>query len=280
VKNILVCTIIRNQINNLDRWWHQLHELVAHCPEYNFTFSIFENDSTDGTKEWLVKNLSNQENVVFSSVDIGTRQYGSVWSVDRIKNLAHYRQKCLNQVNINIFNKVAYIEPDIEYDAKWCSELINARHPAQLGIVPDIYSAWALRSLNNPKESTFLYDTCATRQTKDDLVWNFESESKWRRETVQPTDLGGADSNCLHTLYSTFNCFCVYNSEAFKTKSSQSEVKWGYTNKGLNTNQTSFRDHDNNISWLDADTAVICEDFREKGYNKIYINTNCLVRHR
>lgn len=172
-KKILVCTIMRNQEDNILTWRNQLERLIQNCPEYDFTISVYENDSTDLTKEYLD---SIRESFIILNIDfiikcenIGTQKYGSVWSLDRIKNLANARQRCIDQVGHLNFDKIAFIEPDIEYDPNWCKELILAKHPEQASIVPHIYSAWSLRSSFHPKESSYLYDTCATRQTDKDV---------------------------------------------------------------------------------------------------------------
>jgi hypothetical protein len=211
---------------------------------------------------------------ILNSENLGTKQYASIWSLDRLRNLAAYRQKAINQVGHLDFDKIAFIEPDVSYDPKWCSELINAKHPEQVGIVPDIYSGWSLRSERHPKESVFLYDTCATRQTKYDLCWEFGKENLWRGKSLIKTHISDIDSNCLHQVWSTFNCFCVYNIKPFKEG-----LKWSYINKRLSNGQEFINDGDYGSGWLDADTVVICEDFRERGHSNILINTNCIVRH-
>lgn len=274
-KRILICTIMRNQENNITRWRNQLQILKRLCPDYDFTFSVYENDSTDDTKQMLgVLQKNGDLPIVLGSENIGTKQYSSIWSADRLRNLASYRQKAMNQVGNLEFDKIAFIEPDVSYDARWCSELINARHPEQAGIVPDIYSGWSLRSEAHPKESMFLYDTCATRQTKYDSCWEFGKENLWRGKSLIKTYISDVDSNCLHQVWSTFNCFCVYNAKAFRDG-----IKWRYINTRLNNGQEFINDGDYGSGFLEADTVAICEDFRGMGYSNIILNTNCLVRH-
>lgn len=277
-KRILVCTIMRNQEKNIYDWQRQLFRLIEICPEYEFTISIYENDSTDKTKKLLsIIDWSQVDSPrLFSfSENIGTKQYDSVWNLDRLCNLANARQKCIDQVGHLNFDKIAFIEPDVEYDPEWCKELISAKHPEQAGIVPDIYSGWSLRSSAHPKESCYIYDTCAVRQTNKDACWNFENESVWRGKSLVKTRFSDIDSNCLHHVWSTFNCFCVYNAEPFRRG-----IKWNYVNKRLNTGQEYIDDGDGGSGWLDADTSVICEDFRRAGYGNILLNTNCLIRHK
>ena len=294
MRRLLVCTIVRDALPHLDTWWHQLAELTKLVAgEYDVTLSVAENDSVDGSAGWLRLQYDRWgdwhanwgpllDGFHLSTQTLGTQRYPSIWSVDRLRNLATARQQCLDQVpDLAAFDKVAYVEVDCTWDARWCQELVLARHPLAAGLgEPDIYSGWSLRPLSNPKESVFLYDTCATRATKDDTCWDVTEQcGRWRGATVIPTDLGGPDSMCLHPVWSTFSCFCVYNAEPFKRG-----VRWDYLNPRLDTGQPRYGragpDLQQHIEgWLDSDTSVLCEAFRARGYDKVYLNTNCLVRH-
>lgn len=274
MNNILICCIIRNQENNLNLWQRQLKELTK-LINSNVYLSIFENDSSDSTKKILqAVDYSFVKDFVLTCENFNKKFYGSVWNLDRLKNLAFYRQSCIDQAFAKwqsiIFDKIIYIEPDIEYDPKWCCEIVNARHPASLNINVDIYSGWSLRSINHPKESCYLYDTCASRQYETDTCWNFENELKWDGESLIKTNLGGFDVNCLHSIYSTFNCFCAYNAKPF-----YQGIKWGFSNKRVNS--SNFRLE--NGEFLEADTVNIVEQFRENKYHNVYINKNCIIRH-
>lgn len=271
---------MRDAFKTLNSWHDQLLQLREEiASEYSVFLSVYENDSIDGTelvfkanKEALDKTWSSDW--VGTATRLGTQRYSSVWNADRMRNLAAARQQCLNQVGDRLaeFDKIAYIEPDVTYSPRWCAELILARHPAAAGLPePDIYSGWSLRSETHPKESAFLYDTCATRQRPEDTCWDFvrDGTGVWRGESLIPTGLSGVEANSLHRVWSTFNCFCVYNAKPFIEG-----AKWDYVNRRLDTHQQRVGD-----GWLDADTSVICEDFRARGYTDIYLNTNCLIRH-
>jgi hypothetical protein len=282
-QRLLVCTIARNVRQHLDTWFNQLVMLGVACSdEWEMWLSVVENDSVDGTDIWL-QGLSPYTSplasrTVIATEVLGTASYPSIWNLDRLRNLAAARQRCLDQADmrwgIDTFDKIAYIEPDVTYDADWCSELILACHPRAAGVKPDVYSGWSLRSVKNPKESVFLYDSCATRQTATDTCWDFAAEHDWRPVSLIQTNLGGVNANCLHHIWSTFNCLCVYNARPFVEG-----AQWGYINRRLNTGQQRVEDEVNGGGTIDADTAVMCEQFRARGYNKIFLNTNCLVRH-
>jgi len=61
-------------------------------------------------------------------------------------------------------------------------------------------------------------------------------------------------------VWSTFNCFCKYNAEPMK-------------------NNISFSGFNKRLNKYDCDTAVICENFREAGYNKIVLDGRYSVFH-
>jgi hypothetical protein len=86
------------------------------------------------------------------------------------------------------------------------------------------------------------YDTWATRRT--------ESET-WGRVEI---------GDGIDRVWSTFNGFCLYNSKPF-----QNGIKFDWFNRRLQT--------------FDCDTAVICENFRECGYDRIFIEKSAIFKH-
>lgn len=105
----------------------------------------------------------------------------------------------------------------------------------------DIVSPMSMR-----KNGSLVYDAWATRLT-DSCV----NELKIR-------DSGLYTSRAIIPVWSTFNLVCLYNANPFKKG-----VRFGYYNDRLKT-------------W-DCDTVVICEKFRECGYNNIVLDTRLVV---
>ena len=89
-----------------------------------------------------------------------------------------------------------------------------------------------------------LYDDWATRRTENDKRWHNTSDIPYKMEEV----------------WSTFNCLCLYTAKPIKEK-----LTFDSFNKRLNK--------------FDCDTVVICENFRQNGYNKIAINGAIEVTH-
>lgn len=281
-RNLLICTIARDVHSHLETWYSQIERLaVLLVDHYEVYLSVVENDSKDGTASWLFCLGYNQRlyalggRIEVSTEVLGTQKYPSVWNEDRLRNLAAARQKCLDQAaarwGLGYFQKIAYVEPDVTYDPAWISELVLANHPRAAGLgEPDVYSGWSLRSVSHPKESLFLYDTCATRAGPNDTCWDVNEDcGRWRGRSLIPTGLPGVEENCLHRVWSTFNGFCVYNAKPFIEG-----ARWGYVNHRLDTGQQKLEG-----GTLDADTSVMCETFRARGYNGVYLNTNRLIRH-
>lgn len=286
MKNVLICSIFRDSEKSFTTYKEQLKKLCDIVKsEYSVYLSWYENDSVDLTPTLLsVSQFTLIEyqgyletpflkGIVYNSEKLNTNKYGSIWNLERIINLANARNKAveqgLNKWKDIKFDKIIFIEPDIEYDPIWCSELILARHPSLAGINPDVYSGWALRSNKHPKESMFAFDTTSLRATKNDIHWDFENENRWKNESLIKTHITDIDSNCLHTVYSTFNCFCAYNAEIF-----YGGIRFGTTNERVNPSNIKI-----NNGYLDSDTVVILEEARKNGYNNVLLNRNCIVRH-
>lgn len=273
MKRILICSIIRDTEKFLPQWYENIAKLQALCgKEYIIDISTFENDSKDNSNEYI-ESLKSEHKIFdwyHTSKAYNALKHGSVWDIERMFGLALYRNHCLEQVDLNKYDKVAFIETDISYDPYWCQELILARHPSQAKINPHIYSAWSLRSESNPKESMFLYDTCASRQYSSDIMWNFKNEDKWRNESLIRTDLGQPDDNCLHKAYSTFNCFCVYDATPIKNG-----ARFAAYNSRINASNVPL----NKQQYLECDTVTMCEKFHDLGLHNVLINLNCIVRH-
>lgn len=236
-KQILICSIFRNREHFVDRWFRQITDFIEYYKEeYDFSLSIYENDSVDATKQKLqsLKN-ANLKNLYFSSETIMTNYYPSIINADRVKNLANARNACLNVKEINFldFEKVIFIEPDFQYTLENAIKIISSEqiHNKKFDIISGV-------SLFNGN----FYDSWATRKTSSDQNGQI---------TVSDT---------LEPFWSTFNGFCSYNSKPFAEG-----VRFGWLNTRLNI--------------FDCDTVVICETFREKGYNEVYIDRSAVFHH-
>jgi glycosyltransferase involved in cell wall biosynthesis len=196
---ILISTIIRNRGIHIPTWCDQLIALSKHNKKHQFDLYVFENDSTDNTKQALrlvEKRLKPYFNVLSIEIeDCGWPYFGSIKAEERVRYLAKARNRTLDKarelVGMEHYDKVVCIEPDIVYPIEDISKLLETTHHIASG-----YSV--LPPGHGVKD--WIYDSWATRINKED-----------------PEYLGPKISElpfCLK-LSSTFNCFCVYDAKPF-----------------------------------------------------------------
>ncbi|MBT5274799.1 hypothetical protein HOH11_00500 [Candidatus Woesearchaeota archaeon] len=228
---------MRNQENAIRTWHSQIKQLVQQNKEINFGVSVYENDSSDKTKELLKKlNFKFVKKHTVTSENINTKFFGSVAKAERLINLANARNKCINQaIKREKYDYIIFIEPDIRYNIKQISKLLNKVINSKYNF--DIVSPVSLNSNNH------FYDKWATRKNKFTEYWYPSTFKKG-----------------LLKLYSTFSCFCIYNAKPIY--------------QGL-----TFAPYNNRLNKYDCDTAVICENFQEKGYSNIFMDTDFFVIH-
>lgn len=238
--NILICSIIRNEEKFLPRWYEQINQLTKKYTDINFGISIYENDSTDLSKTML-KSFDFEK---FAAYSVTFEKKNHPYFIGgkhpiRTELLAQARNKCIyNFPYLHNIDYILFIEPDIEYDITSVGKILN--HEKEYGFKMDVFTPKSI----HPHTEDLIYDSWATRKTKE--------QDDWRDEDHQ---LKG-----LMEMWTTFNCFVLYNAEP---------IKKGITFGGVNPRTQQ----------PDCDTAVICENFRANGYNKIYWDTNIKIKH-
>ena len=118
-----------------------------------FEVSVYENDSIDGSDAWLHDIVEFEDSSVpfhLSTERLRTAYFGSIVSGERVENLAFARNQCFLPVNLDTFDKIIFIEPDVVYNIEEMTELLLADH--------DICSGYTLCQRNGQ-----FYDTWATR---------------------------------------------------------------------------------------------------------------------
>lgn len=235
--NILICTIVRDRVNKLDQWLQQLTSLVEQNKNHCFDLSLYENDSVDGTKDWIEQNsllLKVFNKAWVKTENLGTKKFGSIANEDRVKLLADARNKCMEIVTIEDYDYVLWIESDVQYN------------PKDVKILLDNCKNWDILSGVSWHGGYRIYDTWATRLTDNEEWWS----GAGKEEKL-------SDEDGIIRLASTFNCVCLYRAEAFET--------------------CKFSGYSEKIKKFDCDTAVICENFRNHGYNRIGMNMRIKV---
>jgi uncharacterized protein YlxP (DUF503 family) len=205
---VLVYSVIRNEANYIDRYYDQLKQMVKSFPEYRFILSIYENDSTDGTPGLIKsKDWSFFDDFSFVSEKLMTKNYGSVKSKDRVKNLSIARNKALEVKDfLSQADYVMMVESDMRFDNKTIKQILNFKD-----LEPDFDIVSGLTVNNHP-----VYDSWATRKGP-----RFTSHEEVRLYDVT--------SKPYDKYYATSNGVCLYRAQPFKDG-----VRYGYINPVTN----------------------------------------------
>jgi hypothetical protein len=239
-EKVLIYSIIRNNAKSIERYYRQLKSVVESYGDYEFYLSIYENDSVDGTKEKLLsKDWSFFKDVSIISEDINTQAFGSVKDATRVENLAKARNKAIFECGF--IDDMDYVLM-LEGDNQFTKESVKKLLDFKT-LVPDfdVVSAVSLR-----KDGRH-YDCWATRKTA-----HFNPK--------------GSDLDPFYTqkaygeYYSTSNGLCLYRAKPF-----QDGIKHGWINNVTNE--------------FDCEMVVLCQNFRDAGYNKIYIKYDSFSNH-
>jgi glycosyltransferase involved in cell wall biosynthesis len=232
-ESVLIYSIIRNNGATLDRYYDQIVATVSMLTDYNFYLSIYENDSTDNTAAKLMaKDWSFLSGVSIVSEKLGTQHYGSVKDAQRVENLAKARNKAIE--GGGFLSKVDYI---------LMTEGDNSFQPA------DVEKLLSFKS----KEPNF--DVVSAISIRDN-----GSHYDWWATRTGPNYKRGASEvprnfNRLKydQYYSTSNGLCLYRAKPF-----QEGARYGWTN--LVTGE------------FDCEMVVVCQELRNRGYDKVFIN--------
>ncbi len=240
MKNILIYTIFRNSSQKIEQYYSQVKSIVEHFPEYNFYLSLYENDSSDNTKDML-NALDWSFTKEFSVIceNIGTDFFNSVKDEQRVKNLAAARNKAIEAKDF--LSKVDYIldiESDMRFNITDIEKILTFQETHNLSKV-DIVSTISIG------QNSKLYDVWATRRHAD------EDRGKLHKDWNE-TPFG--------RYYSTCNGVCLFSAEPF-----QHGARYGWYNERFKK--------------FDCDTSVICEEFHTRGYTEIYINHTAFCYH-
>jgi hypothetical protein len=188
---ILVCTIARNAEKVFKRYYVQLKTSVKRLEgQYNFLFSIYENDSSDDTK----KLINSADWSFFPEWAVRTENIGTDvltgTNPTRVENLAKARNKCLEAKDfLGRADWVIFVETDIEYTPDVFEKILLHNNQDV-----DIFSGLAL-----VKDTRVGYDTWATRHSPES-----RGSQSWLGD-------GG-----VKEFWATFSCVCLYKAKPFQ----------------------------------------------------------------
>jgi len=232
-EKVLIYSIVRNIEDKFDQYYFQIKKIVGAFPEYDFYFSVYENDSSDKTKKLLYStDWSFFKGSSVITENLNTEFFGSVKNATRVENLSNARNKAITAGGfIDEVDYVLMVEGDLRFDIRSVRELLNFKT-----IKPnfDIVSAVSIR-----KNGTH-YDWWATRTTAKFVPERSELDPKYKLKHYGE-------------YYSTSNGLVLYRAKPFKEG-----VRHGWINSVTKE--------------FDCEMVVLCQNFRAKGYNNIYIN--------
>jgi glycosyltransferase involved in cell wall biosynthesis len=232
-EKVLIYSIVRNIEDKFDQYYLQIKKIVNTFPEYDFYFSVYENDSNDKTKKLLYStDWSFFKGSSVITENLNTDFFGSVKDATRVENLSNARNKAiLGGGFIDEVDYVLMVEGDLRFDTKSVRELLNFKT-----IKPnfDMVSAVSIR-----KNGTH-YDWWATRTTAKFVSDRSELDPNYKIKHYGE-------------YYSTSNGLVLYRAKPFKEG-----VRHGWINSVTKE--------------FDCEMVVLCQNFRAKGYTNIYIN--------
>jgi glycosyltransferase involved in cell wall biosynthesis len=239
-KKILMYSIIRNREKFIGQYHKQILAVVNAFPEHEFYLSVYENDSTDKTRRMLFsRDWSVLKGVSIITENLNTKYFGSVKDSERVKNLSIARNKAIEAAGF--INEVDYVLM-FEGDVKFgVADIRELLEFETLEPDFDVVSAMSVRP-----NGTF-YDVWATRTTDEYQPGVFPLED-------------GYKSKHYGRYLSTSSGLCLYRAKPF-----QEGARHDWINK--------------RTGGSDCEMVVVCQDFRARGYDNIFINYKAKAYH-
>jgi len=239
-KKILMYSIIRNREKQMGQYHKQIADVVKAFPEHEFYLSIYENDSTDSTKRLLFSfDWSMLKGISIISENVNTKYFGSVKDEERVMNLSIARNKAIEAAG---FLDTADYVLMFEGDVKFgVGDIRELLEFETLEPDFDVVSAMSVRP-----NGTF-YDVWATRTTDEYQPGVFPLEDGYRTKHYG-------------RYLSTSSGLCLYRAKPF-----QEGARHHWINKKTGEG--------------DCEMVVVCQDFRARGYENIFINYRAKAYH-
>lgn len=262
--NILICSILRDNALKMNQFFNQIDTFVSVLSNnHEFNISLYENDSKDGTQEFLLNyDYSKFKNHSVICETLGTTKFGSVVSEERIINLANARNRAIEAKDLyKEADYVFFFDCDIMFDANFVPQLLDF---SSVGLKePDMYSGVSLvpylsTDYNVPKVVSL------NRKVNDQLVDKWRVYDTWsmRRNINEEwgTWTDDVSINTVSKFYATFNSACLIRAEPFKQG-----IRYHHFNERLGK--------------FDLEHSVLAEKFHNASYDKIYVNQGLFCFH-
>ena len=240
---VLICTIMRDCRDYLSLWHSQLFSGIKDNPDISFDISVYENDSQDGTTEVLNAIDTSEVPANVSCFSIVSEYIGTQKFGSVIsENRVQNLATARNKCIANLYQENTYNWIFfVEPDVRYSAESFSSLLRIARSSEIDIVSGVTYSSRDG-----HFYDSWATRGKGE------SSLSTKLLEQIGTENIVEVDS--------TFNALCLYHNRLF-----HAGIRFGYFSETFNH--------------FDCDTAVICENARRAGFNKIYIIPSIQICH-
>lgn len=203
-KNIIMVGIAKNIGQCVDRTIKNLVRIRSYFNKSKIF--IYENNSSDNTKELLKSHGSQYDNFTIVTEDINTDR-------DMYRIMAHARNKCVDFVrkqNIKTYPLVLVLDLDLVIDINIMSIMNCFNHNKQ----------WDVQTANGIYDTDYHYwDTFAFRTLESDIPYYFEPDHNTGLNTYWKTYCNIPQKQCrvdkFIDVVSAFGGICLYRSECF-----------------------------------------------------------------
>lgn len=255
--NVSFCSIVRDCQSNLNRNIPKIEKLRKYFAESEII--IYENDSKDNTKEIISNWKHKSKNVTFVSetynnntIPVENKNENPYFSMYRIEKMVYYRNKYLEILNSNKFERdyVIIIDLDIaNFDINGIAHSFG------------LTDQWDVVCANGYARSPLLmkryYDSYALVEYGRENVNQTEmsirqNQSKW--SFMKP-------GLPLIPVFAAYGGFAIYRYEAIKNKK-----------------YSAVRNNDIRVG-AKCDHYSLCKEIRSAGFEKIFINPNMTLHY-
>jgi len=244
MQKVLVCMIARDASGIIRHTLANVRaQITSLKSSYDFTVSVYENDSSDNTLDLISGfDWKDSATVFVNSENVGSEKWESVESRGRIEAMAAARNKCMEAVDLNDFDLVLWLDVDYWFTDGSIAELLAIVSKEERDEA-DVASAYSLHA-DILRPNMELYDKWATRGEASQDWWTC-TPYKFMPD-VAP-------------VYTTFNGLCVYKADPFK-------------------NGLRFSSESKNNA-LDVEHVSICEGFHDAGLNRVALVKKAISLH-
>jgi hypothetical protein len=257
-KTLVIGGLCRNISGKVESLSKRIEQLGSFYKDYRCI--IFENDSTDGTRN-LLKNICKKNNKIIlmdcpEAIDCKLNEIGATYhgmnSEARMKKMAFYRNRVLDYIkeNYNYFDCVGFMDFDIQGPIN----IDGVAHSFGSYNEWDSISAYGIHGCSLSLGSQIYYDTLAYK----DIDNNYN-----------------LSENILDVIPITLSL------GKYKIGDKSFKVKSGFC--GLAFYKMYVFNDSRNINYIPKDSKYICEhiilhnNMIENGYDKIFINPNMVL---